>query len=437
MTAATIPANCAGQFDVFSDHAGLAGHLDSAFFLQAAEHNTMPAGPALQDPPGPIIGMENMARRLVRPPAAPPMVAAPAKRKLFMHGFPGSCGGANTEAWHVLRLLARHGVDITILATSAEEPWVRKLEAEGIEIRAGAGSGRLISPEEIRGAPGLAGSPVVSFCCKHFLYQQNATVFRDLKCKRVWVNCMNWMEAAEKKLLDQSGPFEAYVFQSKYQRSVLSPQLVKWGYTAVQGHLIRGAFCVEDFPFRPLPHNKGEPFVVGRLSRPDSDKFSSNQLAIYKQARQAVSAAGGLRARIMAWQKGKTDRKCGRPPEWCQALTANAEPSDAFLQSLHCYCQYNGGAKENWPRSGLEAMATGVPLVVQNDWGWREMVEDGVTGRLCADEVADPVAAIAVYAHDEELRMAHAEAGRKRCEELSDPEVIWAGWEKLLDSLEG
>ena len=27
-------------------------------------------------------------------------------------------------------------------------------------------------------------------------------------------------------------------------------------------------------------------------------------------------------------------------------------------------------------------MAAGVPIVAQNDWGWREMIEHGVTGFL-------------------------------------------------------
>ena len=53
----------------------------------------------------------------------------------------------------------------------------------------------------------------------------------------------------------------------------------------------------------------------------------------------------------------------------------------------------NGGARENWPRAGLEAMAAGVPIVAQNDWGWREMIEHGVTGFLGGDdcELADYV----------------------------------------------
>ena len=57
-----------------------------------------------------------------------------------------------------------------------------------------------------------------------------------------------------------------------------------------------------------------------------------------------------------------------------------------FLSTLHCLLPVNGGARENWPRAGLEAMAVGVPIVAQNDWGWREMIEHGVTGFLGSND---------------------------------------------------
>ena len=41
---------------------------------------------------------------------------------------------------------------------------------------------------------------------------------------------------------------------------------------------------------------------------------------------------------------------------------------------------------ENLPRVGLEAMASGSILVVDNRGGWQQLVEDGVTGWLCRDD---------------------------------------------------
>jgi glycosyltransferase involved in cell wall biosynthesis len=97
--------------------------------------------------------------------------------------------------------------------------------------------------------------------------------------------------------------------------------------------------------------------------------------------------------------------------------------------------QVNGGAEENWPRSGLEAMATGVPIVTENRWGWREMIRHGETGFLCNDE-----SEVACYAgrlaRDEDLRMEIACRARASLEkELAEPERIWMGWRKLFETL--
>jgi glycosyltransferase involved in cell wall biosynthesis len=96
----------------------------------------------------------------------------------------------------------------------------------------------------------------------------------------------------------------------------------------------------------------------------------------------------------------------------------------------------NGGARENWPRAGLEAMACGVPIVAQNQWGWTEMIEHGVTGFLgsCDEELAHWVA---VLAYDEDLRLEIAVNARKKLEDnLANPVKLAASWKQLFDCLE-
>ena len=80
----------------------------------------------------------------------------------------------------------------------------------------------------------------------------------------------------------------------------------------------------------------------------------------------------------------------------------------------------NGGARENWPRAGLEAMAAGVPLVCQNLWGWREMIVDGETGFL-TDSDEEMAFRLAQLAHDEELRQRIVRRAREHVEQLADP----------------
>lgn len=82
------------------------------------------------------------------------------------------------------------------------------------------------------------------------------------------------------------------------------------------------------------------------------------------------------------------------------------------------------------------AFASGVPVVAQNQWGWREMIQHGETGFLgnCDEELAHYTA---MLAYDERLRMRIVHAARERLvEELASPEIIWAGWERMFRGLE-
>ena len=95
----------------------------------------------------------------------------------------------------------------------------------------------------------------------------------------------------------------------------------------------------------------------------------------------------------------------------------------------------NGGARENWPRIGLEAMAAGVPLVCQNQWGWKEMIIDGQTGFL-ANSDEEMAFRLAQLAYDEDLRQAIIAAGTGAVHDLACPERIGQQWVRLFASLE-
>jgi len=338
---------------------------------------------------------------------------------IYVIGYPSYVGGADTELWHTLRLWRTAGMNVRIIPTwHANTEWKPRLESIGIS------TCQIGGPENLASIPDLAGSTVISFCNGDFL--NCVERLKQLDCRVVWANCMTWIFPKEIDHYEKHGPFDGYIFQSEYQRQELFPKLTKFGVTEDQCRLIRGAFAFDEFPFNPLPHCPREPFVFGRIARPDLDKWSSNLWPIYRAVQYS-----NKQAKVMAWSQALT-QKCGAPPEWALALAPNAEPSRKFMSDLHCMFPINGGARENWPRSGLEAMAVGVPIVAQREWGWCEMVEHGVTGFLGGDD-CELAHYAAVLAHDEELRLHMAEQARRRlATKLADPATLLSQWKELL-----
>ncbi|NLX97376.1 MAG: glycosyltransferase [Rhodopirellula sp.] len=343
----------------------------------------------------------------------PPVHLAP----IFVAGLPGDLGGANTECWHTIRLWRRAGLDVNVLPTwTPDEHWVNRLRSVGCRVVSAR-------PDRLADVPGLPGAVTVSFCNSRFL--RHAEEFRRLGCRIVWVNCMNWLFAEERLHYRRHGPFDAYVFQSRYQQSQLLPQLRRYGVRPQQCRLIRGAFCADDFPFLPRPHTPGTPLVIGRISRSAPDKFAADTWSVYGGARSPIQA------RVLGWDR-QIEAKLGVPPHWAECLPAGVLPPVDFYRSLHVMVQLGGGAEENWPRSALEAMAAGVPVVAENRGGWREVIQDGQTGLLCNTR-AEIIAAIERLAEDEPLRLGIARRARTRLTEvLADPETIGNGWSRVF-----
>ncbi len=82
--------------------------------------------------------------------------------------------------------------------------------------------------------------------------------------------------------------------------------------------------------------------------------------------------------------------------------------------------------REGFPRSAMEAAAMGRPLVVTNVRGCRQVVDDGVTGRLVAVRDAAAIAdAVAAIAGEDGARLAMGCAGREKAiREFDDRKVI-------------
>jgi hypothetical protein len=360
--------------------------------------------------------------------------------RVFYIGFPGPMGGANTEMLHTIAVWRQAGINVTLIPTwgKGDGPVADKMRAIGCDIAPG------ITAATIANVPGIAGSIVHSMCNSHF-FEVFGTL-KELGCKTVWSSAMTFEFPETIAAYRAHGPADAYHFQSEFQRQEITATLAKLGITVTSDQwpvarsgtlttdhrplatLIRGAFDFTDYPFCPRPHAEGEDFWIGRLSRPDLDKWSSNLWPILSAVPYPQR-----RALAMGWTPNNT-RKCGQPPKWAQTLTPQQIPVPDFLGRCHAMIGINGGARENWPRIGLEAMAAGVPLVVQNLWGWREMLVHGETGFLC-DNDQDFAFYLALLARDEELRQKIARNARQAVERLADAATIGRQWQTFFESL--
>ncbi len=217
---------------------------------------------------------------------------------IFFLGYPGNMGGANTECWHTAKLWRSAGIDVTFVPTwGRDEYWEDRLASIGCAtVHAG-------NADNLVGVPGFRGSIVVAMCNSQAM--QARGILKDLGCRLVWMNCMTFLFDNEIAAFRRHGPAEAYVFQSEFQRAELEKVLPTFGYRPAQGRVIRGALSFGELPFCPRPHRPPEEFYIGKLARPDLDKWSSNHWRILERVPYA-----GRRALAMGWTPPLT-RKCG------------------------------------------------------------------------------------------------------------------------------
>jgi hypothetical protein len=351
--------------------------------------------------------------------------------KIFQLGYPGAMGGANTECWHTLRLWREAGWQVTMIPTwGADSHWEEKLDSIGVKTVH-------VDVDKLETVPGLAGSIVVGMCNQHFCRTlpqdggpaDNFARLKAMGCKTIWAPCMTFIFSHEVVTWTRHGLPDGFMFQSEFQRDRFAAAYKRYGYQPEQGHLIRGAFFADEFDFNPAKRVAGEPFVIGKLARPDADKWSAHHWQVVEAVKHPDRVA-----MCMGWT-GKLAAKVGPPPNWAVCLAPQEVTPQEFLSQCHCLLTLNGGAAENWPRVGLEAMAAGVPIVAQNAWGWQEMIEHNVSGFLCAND-SELVYWLDYLAGTEFRRREIAEAGRVRCEELSEPGAIIEGWRRLFRFVE-
>ncbi len=351
--------------------------------------------------------------------------------RFFVYGLPGPVGGANTELYHTLCMWWAGGWRPTILRPEPRQSTAmldRHGGADVVDVPRGS----------CLDVPGMRGSTVVSFC--HAAFLQAFDALRDLQCRLVWVPCMTAVTPLERKTFRRYGPPDVVVFQSDFQRSRLEPQLAKWGYTPHQGRVIRGAFAFRDPWYRRdavVPRVGASAARVSRIARPDPAKWPRNYYSVLERIadRHAALCRGEpshppFAAELLGVDR-RIDRLLGRQPACVTARPPGSIDPGEVLGRSAVLLQLDGQAAENWPRVGLEAMAAGAVVVASQRGGWGELIRDGQTGFLAAND-SEAVQVVTRLLRDDELRYRVACHGHAWLRAETDPAVLRPQWDEVL-----
>lgn len=359
-------------------------------------------------------------------------------------------GGADTKFVHLLPLLAKE-YEVTVVPNRQEQyeqmEWRAWLDGLGV---------RACRREEL---PARLAGWAVSLCNVNFLKDGIAMDMKLRGLKVAWSSEMMWHHEGELgcTLLRL---FDKVLYVSPVQRAVLEP-----GYICAVNHTepdgipietMGGQFCgsipatggnaplpwvitgnyvdPSRFPFfdRAVCREPDAPLVIGRLSRPDPDKFPDDFPEFYEGL-----GVDSVKFRVMAWSEQLAERWKGhRFDDRWDLLPQLTEDTVPFLHSLDVFVYQLGSRfSESWGRAVVEAMLTGVVPVVSRDsrHHLRNLVTHGESGFLC-DSPEDFGKWTRLLARDAALRHRMSRQAREHAvTKLCDAEAHRRLWRLVFD----
>lgn len=338
-------------------------------------------------------------------------------RRIIVHGFPAAGGGAGTELRHQIRLWRKMGLPVTVIPSSGGTsvlPEYAELKELGVDVRL-MDQWEILKPGEI----------VLSFCNDETLKKIDRILERG--CHLAFVNCMTELFEREKALAKQ-GKIAAFVFQNPEVRAKLEAALRTLNppndpvFADFEPWLDPSLF-----PF--YNDRAGCDFTLGHISRADPLKFSAETVLIYESVRSPVPKKG-----IFLGFNHRCAAKTGRPPDWIKLYADHARlPPQEFYRQCDVILQPTD-TTENWPRIGLEAMASGTVLVVDRRGGWTRMIEHGETGFLCSSP-GEFIEYASELAHNRSLREKVSRQAHESFREKFSSERCARSWEGVLEAL--
>lgn len=334
-------------------------------------------------------------------------------KELWVAGYPSFYGGADTELDHNIDLWCKHGVTVHLVPLFGEDAKMReKCDLRGCTTHKYRPN---IFKDKI----------VVSFCNGEFLSRLPEIMHNGKPDKIIWFNCMTWtfpkeIEAHKKGWIDYFG------FVSNYQEKFLRPQLEQHNpVTRLEGY--RPNFQPTGAMFKYTPPTTH--FHMGRVSRDDAGKYSADMWNIFYKVCSPIPT----KTFILGWGDNSA-RKCGSAPsglDW-MTRTPNSIPVLEHYHNLHCIIHKTGGSRESYCRIVPEAYAHGVPIIVEKDYAFPELIVDGETGFLCSssDEMSYRASQLAF---NEPLRKRIIlQAQEHLMKEIASEAKCWEAWEPIL-----
>ncbi len=281
---------------------------------------------------------------------------------LHILGVPGKMGGAATKIRHLI-LLLRSVVDLRVVLNSPS--WLRNGEVTSFLKRLGV---PYCAQRDWRPEPG---GVALAICEPHFFSSGMAARVKRAGQKLVWSNEMMWLFKGEAEAV-KAGLIDKALFVSDFQAAVFA-EVYRGIPSAIPGNYV----APEDFEFRER-HNPV--FTIGRLSRPDPDKYPEDFPVFYEEL-----GLKDVRYRVMAW-----DDKLRRKYHWhrfgpaWELLGPQKQDTEKFLHTLDLFVYPLGHRfKESWGRSTVEAMLTGCVPSVPAGHQFHNLMVNGESGFIC------------------------------------------------------
>jgi glycosyltransferase involved in cell wall biosynthesis len=339
-------------------------------------------------------------------------------RQIWVGGFPGFWGGADTELDHLIDLWRAHGVQVNLVPMYHADPAM---------VRSAVQRGCLVH-EYAEGI--FAGRIVASFCNQNFLAALPEIIRVGRPRAVLWFNCMTWLFDGDRQAHAQ-GWLDYFGFVSEYQERQLGPQLAAIGPYATFGY--RPYFNVDRVRWQYREWDGS--YRIGRISRDGPAKFAPDTWRIFDR----VLVPRDLHKTVYVLGYGPRARTAiGFPPSGLDVRTWECDetPVENFYRNVDTMIHKTGGSRESYCRVVVEAYAHGVVPIVEDDYAFGELVVHGETGfRTCDSDEMSYLASM--LAHRPRLHRDLAGNGRRHLETaLVNADECWRTWETLFGRLD-